>query len=229
MDDSSREDGATGNPIRKAGPPATSLPTPPNLEKRVTSLAAALRRARVDHATRAEAVGDLRTREIARLEVLREALEPILAQLPQDCDLFDVAISPGDRPRLFVDHIGYVEMSHDRHTFRFLQDTRHGRIEVCENDDPEVLVEGITTYIAHRLIEREKALAADYASGTSAAAAARAVVRAKEPERPAPPQPTWGVRAMQVYLFLIEFIGAVLTFGLLALLGLWLYRRAMGQ
>jgi len=41
----------------------------------------------------------------------------------------------------------------------------HGRITICESDKPETLVEAITAYIAHRLIEREQALAVDYASG----------------------------------------------------------------
>jgi hypothetical protein len=229
MDDIGRDGGAQSQPLRKPSPsPATDAAAAPAAparpERRVASLADAMRRARVDNANRSEALADLRTAEIARLEMLREALEPVLAQLPKNCDLFDVAVSPGERPRLFVDQIGYVEMSHDRHTYRFLQDTRHGRIEVCESDDPDVLVEGITAYIAHRLIEREKALAADYASSPGGAAqAARAAVRAQAGQ-PAP-QPRMGRRALQIYLFFMEYLGAVLTFGLLYLLGRWLWQR----
>ena len=50
---------------------------------------------------------------------------------PRDCDLFDVAVSPGERPRLFIDQIGFVpQLAHDQRTYRFLQDTRHGRIKI---------------------------------------------------------------------------------------------------
>ncbi|MGA8170435.1 MAG: hypothetical protein WB816_06340, partial [Methylocystis sp.] len=65
----------------------------------MSSLSAALRRARIDNAARSGVLADLRGAEIARLEILREQLEPVLAQLPADCDLFDVAVSPGERPR----------------------------------------------------------------------------------------------------------------------------------
>ena len=52
--------------------------------------------------------------------------------------------------------------------------------DLPENDKLDAVVEAITAYIAHRLIEREKALAADYASGgAGAAVAARAVARAQ--------------------------------------------------
>jgi len=129
---------------------------PPNLEQRVTSLSAALRRARIDSAAQSGVLADLRGAEIARLEILREQLEPVLAQLPRDCDLFDVAVSPGERPRLFIDQIGFVELAHDQRTYRFLQDTRHGRIKICENDKLDAVVDAITAYIAHRLIERRR-------------------------------------------------------------------------
>jgi len=236
MDDSGRDGGAQTQPIRTAGPQrAPEAATPPlaaaapKPERRVASLADALRRARVDNADRSQALADLRAAEIARLEMLREALEPVLAQLPKSCDLFDVAVSPGVRPRLFVDQIGYVEMSHDRHTYRFLQDTRHGRIEVCESDDPDTMVEGITAYIAHRLIEREKALAADYASSPGGAAqVARAAARAAPP-RPPQNKRGWGRRLLRAYIFLTEYLGALLAFGLLALLGRWLWMQVTGH
>ena len=89
-------------------------------------------------------LAELRGAEIARLEILREQMEPVLAQLPRDCELFDVAVSPGERPRLFIDQIGFVEMGADRRSYRFMQDTRHGRITICESDKPETLVEAIT-------------------------------------------------------------------------------------
>lgn len=197
-------------------------------DARVTSLTAALRRARIDNAEHSGALADLRGAEIARLEILRDALEPVLAQVPADCDLFDVAVSPGERPRLFIDQIGFVEMGRDRRTYRFLQDTRHGRITIGESDDVENVVEAVATYIAHRLIEREKALAVDYASGASAAAhAARSVAAA-----PAPAGIAAGALSRKLFgafLFIAEFLGSAAFFGLLAMLGLWVYWTYVGR
>ena len=124
--------------------------------------------------SRAEALSDIRGAEIVRLELLRDAIEPVLEQLPEGCDLFDVAISPSERPRLFIDQLGFIEIGREGRGYRFLQDTRHGRIQICESEKSEAIVEAVTAYIAHRLIEREKALAFDFASGATAAEAARA-------------------------------------------------------
>ncbi len=137
-----------------------------------------------------------------------------------------MAVSPGERPRLFIDQIGFVELAHDQRTYRFLQDTRHGRIKICENDKLDAVVEAITAYIAHRLIEREKALAADYASGgAGAAVAARAAARARASGGGGPAQSAFSIQAWRIFLFFVELVGSVTFFGLLALLGVWLYRN----
>jgi hypothetical protein len=222
---------AAPSPVAAAGPSPA--------EKRVESLARALTRARIENAEQSAVLADLRGAEIARLEILREQLAPVAAQLPQDCDLFDFAISPGERPRLFIDHIGFVEMARDRRSYRFLQDTRHGRIVICENDKTDTLIEAITAYIAHRLIEREKALAVDYASGGAAqASAARAAARVDQSVAPVPvpapapvatAAPAFRLRAMQLFLFVVELLGSATFFGLLALLAVWAYRNMAGQ
>ena len=134
--------------------------TSPERDKRPSSLTTAIRAARVDEAERSQALGDLRGAEIARLELLKEALEPVLAQIPAEVDLFDTGIVPGERPRLFVDMISFVEMGRDRRTYRVLQDTRNGRIVLAETETVAGALEAVTRYIARRLVEREKTLAA---------------------------------------------------------------------
>jgi len=197
-----------------------------SLDARVSSLAAALRRARVENAEHSGAFTDVRAAEIARLEILRDALEPVLAQLPAGCDLFDAAVSRGERPRLFIDHLGFVEMAEDKRRYRFQQDTRHGRVAICENDRIETVVEAITTYIAHRLIEREKALAADYRSGGAASAfAARTAAATPQPAAPARVKAGARARLMNVFLFIVEFLGSVAFFGLVGLLIMWAWRQ----
>ena len=87
------------------------------------SLKAAVRRARVDSAEQSEAVDDLRQSEVLRLEALDEAIRPVLEQAPEGVELFDSGLARGERPRLFLDMISFVEMGHDRRTYRFFQDT----------------------------------------------------------------------------------------------------------
>ena len=125
------------------------------------SLKAAVRRARLEDAERSDVVAELRDVEIARLEMLRSAIEPVLAQVPEDVDVFDVGLALGERPKLFVDMIGFVEMGRDRRQYRFMQNMRHGRVIIAESEHLDTITQAITAYIARRLIEREKALASD--------------------------------------------------------------------
>jgi hypothetical protein len=127
----------------------------------IPSLREAVRRARLDDAERAAAVADLRTAEIVRLEMLRDTLAPVFAEIPDDTELFDQGLVPGEQPRLYVDILAFVEMGRDKRTYRFLQDTRWGRRTLAETDDFRAIAKAVTDYIARRLVEREKALAAD--------------------------------------------------------------------
>ena len=139
---------------------------PDHLKAVPTSLGAAMRRARVEAAEQNEAVADLREAEIARLDLLHEAIRPVIEQSPAAIDLFDAGIAYGERPRLFIDMIGFVEMAHDRRAYRFMQDTRHGRVLIAESDRVDRLVDAITNYIARRIVERERALASDWRSNS---------------------------------------------------------------
>jgi hypothetical protein len=222
------EQGAVGGSDSSVPPSRPTFAAQTRGEGRGANLSAALRRARIDNAERSSGVADLRGAEIARLEILREQLEPILAQVPRDCDLFDIAISPSERPRLFIDAIGFVEMGHDRRSYRFSQDTRHGLIEICVNDRAENLVEAITAYIAHRLVEREKALASDFASGAGAAQAARAAALRAQPWHEAAKGLALPRKAMEIYLRAVEAIVALVTLILLLTLAGWAFARLGG-
>lgn len=136
-------------------------PLPDPLRGVAPDLAAAIRRARLEQAQRSDAVAEIHSAEVARLELLQDAVRPILAQVPAHVDMFDAAVSYGDQPRLFIDMIGFVELGHDNHSYRLVQDTRHGRLVMAETDGVEATVEAVAAYVARRLVEREKALAAD--------------------------------------------------------------------
>jgi hypothetical protein len=182
------------------------------------SLKAALRRARVENAEQNEAVAELREAEIARLEILEEAVRPIVEQTPADVDLFDLGIAHGERPRLFIDMIGFVEMAHDRRVYRFVQDTRHGRATIAESERVDRMVAAITNYVARRLVERERALASDWRSREDIASpeAKRAIERqaarsdgadkAAAPSESARPRPR---RARETFRTFLAMIGAL--------------------
>ena len=125
-------------------------------------LAAAIRQARVENAERAEAIADLREIEMGRLALLESALKPVVGQAPPDVDMFDLALARGDHPRLFVDMIAFVDMAHDRRTYRFHQDTRNGRVLIAESQSVDAIAAAVANYVARRLIERERALASDW-------------------------------------------------------------------
>src|ERR1700741_2680201 len=87
----------------------------------------ARRKARVDQAERSAVVVDLHDAEVARLELLNEALDPLFEEVPKEVDLFDRGISRGETPRLWIDAIAHVCMGPDKRVYRFLQETRYGR------------------------------------------------------------------------------------------------------
>jgi hypothetical protein len=119
----------------------------------------ALRKARLDQAERTGTVIDLRDAELARLELLNEALDPLFAEIPGEVDLFDRGVSRGETPRLWIDAIAHVVMGRDKRIYRFLQDTRYGRKVLAETVHVPEIVDAVTKYLAQRLIERERALA----------------------------------------------------------------------
>ena len=189
--------------------------------KPVASLASALRQARIEGAERSHVVAELRGAEMARLEMLQEAIQPLLAQVPAGIDLFDPALVPGEQPRLFVDMIGFVEMGRDRRLYRFLQDTRHGRVILAESDRLDAMIDAIRDYIARRLLERERALAADQTVEQAAralivriapAAPARAAAEPVPARKRARRRPAFA----RIARFVIEFFGSF-TLGLLIL------------
>src|SRR5246127_4718251 len=130
---------------------------------RPPSLRDALRKARIEAADRTGVVVDLRDAEVARLEILNEALDPLFVQVPAEIDLFDRGISQGETPRLWIDVIAHVVMGRDKRIYRFVQDTRYGRKVLAESHDVPVIVKAVTDYLARRIVEREQALASTVA------------------------------------------------------------------
>jgi hypothetical protein len=119
----------------------------------------ALHRARIETADRTGVVVDLRDAEVARLEILNEALDPLFAQVPGNIDLFERGISQGETPRLWIDVVAHVVMGRDKRIYRLVQDSRFGRIVLAESHEVGAIVDAVTDYVARRMVEREHALA----------------------------------------------------------------------
>jgi hypothetical protein len=128
---------------------------------RAARLKEAVRQARIDMAERTGVVVDLHDAEVARLEILNEALDPLFADIPAEVELFERGITRGDPPRLWVDMIAHVVMGRDKRIYRFVQDTRYGRRVLGETADVAEAASLVTTYLARRLVERERVLAGD--------------------------------------------------------------------
>ena len=169
-------------------------------EPRPVRLRDALLRARIEAADRTGVVVDLRDAEVARLEILNDALDPLFAQVPDHIDLFDRGISQGDTPRLWIDAVAHILMGRDKRMYRFVQDTRFGRIVLAESHDTAVIVAAVTDYVARRMIERERAMVV--------------------PPEPKPEEPKRRPRS-RLWPFLLGFIlGAAALFGLALLAAL---------
>src|SRR5512139_2938054 len=180
----------------KAEAPAPAKPT---------ALKDAVRDARIEAAERSGVVVDLRDAELARLELLNDALDPLLKDIPEGIDLFDRGVSRGETPRLWIDVIAHVEMGRDKRQYRFVQHTRYGRAVLAESYDVPDMVGAITQYVARRLVERERALADDTPFGQ---ATARMMVRDE--------QRRGRLRALRTFIYGAVF--AVVALFVLALL-----------
>lgn len=131
---------------------------PAQVSGEVSPLRQAVREARIEAAERTGVVVDLRDAELARLEILNEALDPVFKDIPDNVEFFDRGISQGDTPRLWVDMVAHVVMGHDKRVYRFVQDTRFGRTVIAESHDVPTIAKAVTQYVARRLVERERAL-----------------------------------------------------------------------
>jgi hypothetical protein len=119
----------------------------------------AIQKVRIEMAEQSAVIVDLRDAEVARLELLNEALGPLFSEIPPEIDMFDRGISRGDNPRLWIDMVAHVHMGRDKRRYRFVQDTRYGRKLLADSNDINPMVETIKHYVATRLVERERALA----------------------------------------------------------------------
>ena len=132
--------------------------TPANAHGRLADI---IRKVKIAAAEREDVVVDIREANRVRLEMLAEELRPVTDDVPRDIDFFDLAISSGSQPRFWIDAVTHVHLGHDRRTYRFVRDTRLGRVVLAEGSDVAAMAEAVARHIGERLVERERFLAGE--------------------------------------------------------------------
>ncbi len=124
----------------------------------VRQLLEVIREVKNASADRDDVVVELRDASRARLDLMAAELAPLFEQVPVEIDLFDFTISSGLQPRLWIDAVSHVAMARDRRTYRFVRDTRAGRVVLAENTAVKPVADQVARYVAERMIERERLL-----------------------------------------------------------------------
>lgn len=137
----------------------TDRPKTPSNDRRLSDI---VRDVKIAAADRTDVVVDMRDADRARLELLAEEIRPVLNDIDPADDRFDFGLSKGLQPRLWIDAVAHVHMGHDRRVFRFVRDTRLGRVIMSDTSDMAATADAVSRYIAERVIERERILAGDF-------------------------------------------------------------------
>lgn len=159
-------------------------------------LSGALREARQAEAAHFEASLELRDSKSLRLQLLKDDLLPLLDSSPEARELFDLALIPGEPPKLWIDLISFVVMEPDHRSYRFLQHRQDRREILFETLDREQMAAAIRRHMAHLVVARE-----------------RQAANLPQPAR----QPGYSSAAL-----ILAWVSGV-AFGALALLGLAIY------
>ena len=84
------------------------------------------------------------------------SLRPIILANTEAASFVDLALVPGDPPRLWIDLITSIVMAPDPRTYRLVQDGQSGRQTLLETADRQEMIDRVKQHIAHRLVARER-------------------------------------------------------------------------
>ena len=137
----------------------TDQPKTTSTDRRLADI---VRDVKIASADRTDVVVDIREADRARLELLAQEVRPLIEDIDPADDRFDFGISSGLQPRLWIDSVAHVHMGRDRRIYRFVRDTRLGRVVISDSSDMARTADAVGRYIAERVIERERILAGDF-------------------------------------------------------------------
>ena len=129
--------------------------------EQMSKLSQAIRDVKNDSADRDDVVVEMREASRMRLELLAQELTGVFEEAGKDDPQFDFAISSGLQPRLWIDATAHVAMGRDRRVYRFVRDTRLGRVVLAETADMKPVAEQVTRYVAERVLERKRMMEGD--------------------------------------------------------------------
>ena len=133
----------------------------------MSKLSQAIRDVKNATADRDDVVVEMREASRMRLELLAQELEEVFEEASKDDPQFDFAISSGLQPRLWIDATAHVAMGRDRRVYRFVRDTRQGRVMLAETTEMKPVVDQVTHYVAERIIERKRMMEGDIEPATA--------------------------------------------------------------
>lgn len=177
-------------------------------EDRSRKLSDAIRDVKNAFADRDDVVIDLREAHRMRLDLLAADLAPVFADVPADMDNFDFAVSSGLQPRLWIDAVSHVAMGRDRRTYRFLKDTRIGRVVLAESTDRKPVADSVTRYVAERIVERQRMMEGGAEPATAG------MKHDRLPQAQPPLRATIGSRALSAFLSGLGLVAAGVLVGL---------------
>ena len=120
------------------------------------SLGEAIREARVQEAEWIDKAADLRSSELARLELLKAELEPLLQEIPETDDRFALVLVQSTPARLWIDMFCHVVFDSERRIYRLVRSARQGRKVLAETSRTEEIAEHVRAYVAHQMIAWER-------------------------------------------------------------------------
>ena len=151
----------------------------------VRSLQQAIDEVRTRKADIQDVVIDLKEAESARLELLAAELKLVFDDIDDADERFDLAMTRGDKPRLWIDMTAFVAMGYDKRSYRFHKDTRMGRIVLAETDNMSRIADIVSHYVAEKVVERERMIEGEWQSMKDVERAAAAAV-IEEVDAPSP-------------------------------------------
>lgn len=134
---------------------------PGDIKRKVLDLATAMNDVRISQADRDDEITEMKHAKLSRLELLVNDLQPVIDDLPKDCDQFELLLSKGEAPRLWVDMASFIRLAGDGREYEFVKDTRMGRAVFARAEEREVIGQHVTKYIAERVLQRERMIEGD--------------------------------------------------------------------
>ncbi len=116
----------------------------------------ALKTARLAEAAHLDALMNVKDARSLRLAALRGLLLPQLAGHHLAQGFTELAIMPGETPRLWIDLISSVVIEPDTRNFRLEQESEGRRDILHETPNLDEMSTVVLKYIAHRVVARER-------------------------------------------------------------------------